>query len=77
MLIIYNNTEYKLHIIELPVSLSIKITNNKNNLECIVIYIPCGDVRFDYNIVSGNGMDTETIENILQLFTEKVIKGEI
>lgn len=76
MKIIYNNIEYKLHIIKLPASLSIKITNSINNLECIVIYIPCDKPNFNYNIVSGNGMDIETIENILQLFTEQ-IKGEV
>lgn len=68
----YNNTQYTLNIDTLEISLSILIKSSKHR--CVVIYIPYGDKRFDYNIVSNSGLDIETIENILELFTEQEVR---
>lgn len=70
-LIQYNNKNYNIHIITLPVSFSIKISCK--NTYCIVIYIPHENKNFTYNIVSADGkLQTEEIEGVLQIFTNNL-----
>lgn len=73
MLIQYNDTKYKIHILQLDESLSIAIKDIAGiNIKAILQYIPCGDKRFDYNVVTNNYFTVAEIEEILEIITEKI-----
>ena len=54
--------------------LNIAINNNKDRSITIITYIPCGDKRYDYKIFLKGKMDITTIEELLDKFTEMVVK---
>ena len=85
MLINYNNVEYnvyKLNIDNLEniiIQIAEKIDKNSAYKLVDIEYIPCGDVRFDYKIkqvYKMNNLNVADIENILELFTERVVNND-
>lgn len=55
--------------------LNIAIINTKDrSISSIITYIPCGDKRYDYKIFLKIKMDIATIEELLDKFTEMVVK---
>lgn len=73
MLIKYNNTEYSVDIIQADENLQIIIFDfMRINKKASVEYIPCGDRRFDYKICENSGLTIADIEEILEIFTERI-----
>jgi hypothetical protein len=77
------------HIINLnSCSYSIKITqNNEDNLILIILdpadyfgaviqFEPCGEGRYNYEILLNKGMDETTIDELLELFNEQILEEE-
>ena len=77
------------HIINLnSCSYSIKITqDNEDNLILIILdpadyfkaviqFEPCGERRYNYEILLNKGMDETTIDELLELFNEQIWEEE-
>lgn len=77
------------HIINLnSCSYSIKITqDNEDNLILIILdpadyfgaviqFEPCGEGRYNYEILVNKGMDETTIDELLELFNEQIWEEE-
>lgn len=77
------------HIINLnSCSYSIKITqDNEDNLILIILdpadyfgaviqFEPCGEGRYNYEILLNKGMDETTIDELLELFNEQILGEE-
>ena len=72
MELIYKQVEYNLNILQLDIGISIAIADANENILAIVIYEPCGDKRFDYKIATNKHFTEEQIQEILELFTERI-----
>lgn len=47
-----------------------------NYFGAVVQYEPCGQGRFNYEILLNKGMDESTIDELIELFTQKILKEE-
>ena len=54
-------------------TLFINISDPAGYITTIVDYFPCGGTRFDYTILHGEDFNVETLENLLEQFTEMVV----
>lgn len=69
-------------------SYSIKITqDNEDNLILIILdpadyfgaviqFEPCGNGRYNYEILLNKGMDETTIDSLIELFNEQIMEEE-
>lgn len=73
--ILLNNYEYTIYVFETcDCELLLALLDPNRYLGTLVKYIPCGDKRYDYEIVGVcNNMDENTVENLLDKFTEMVV----
>ena len=73
MYIKHNDIEYLLQIKQADELLKIIIQDISGiNIKAIINYIACGDRRFDYKICENSGLTIADIEEILEIFTERI-----
>lgn len=71
----YNGFNYKINVCEnTDGTLILVILDPASYFGAVVNYYPCGDVRYDYEILLNNEMDEDTIDNVLELFNGMVVK---
>lgn len=73
----YNGFNYKINVCEnTDGTLILAILDPASYFGAIVNYMPCGDLRYDYNILLNNEMGETTIDNLIELFTQQIMREE-
>lgn len=71
----YNGFNYKINVCEnTDGTLILVILDPSSYFGAVVNYMPCGDIRYDYEILLNNEMDETTIDNILEQFNTMVVR---
>lgn len=71
----YNGYNYTINVCEnTNGTLILVLLDPASYFGAVVNYMPCGYIRYDYEILLNNEMDENTIDNVLEQFNTMVVR---